>query len=81
MQPDLAKVARLTGRVPVIEKKSDAVGGVVTLGLDLFMREKRNIGIGIAKNRNQILAQGAGQAAAVALLEFIGVGEPSYRVA
>jgi len=49
MQPDMAKVARLTGRVLVIEKKPDAVRGVVTLGLDLFMREKRNIGIGIAK--------------------------------
>src|SRR5258707_6133011 len=40
MQPDMAKVARLMDEVLVIEKQTYAVGGVVTLRIDLFVGSK-----------------------------------------
>src|SRR5579862_8707174 len=80
MQPDLAKVARLGHQALVIEEQPEAVGRVVTLGPDLLMGEKGDIRIGIAKDRNQVLAHGASQPAAVTIPEFHCIGQPSNGV-
>ena len=63
------------------KNRPDAVGGIIALGLDLLVRQKGDVRIGVAKQRDQLLPHAAGQPAAVALLELHRIGKPAHGVA
>jgi hypothetical protein len=65
----------------VVEEQADRVGRVELLGPHLFVRDKTDIGIGVAEQRDQQCRHRAGQPAAVLLLELDRVGEPADQIA
>ena len=54
VQPDMTEVARLIDAVLVVEEQPHAVGGVIALGLDLLVGDEGDVGIGVAKQRDQL---------------------------
>src|SRR5258707_5989182 len=76
----MAKVARLEHEILIVEEQSDAVGCVITLGLHFLVGEEDNVGVGAAKQRDQLFPYRASQFAAVELLELHGIGKPANRI-
>ena len=64
----------------VVEKKTDVVGRIIALGVDLLVGEKLDLRIGVAKQRDQGLRHRHAQAAAVCALELRRIGEPAHAV-
>ena len=81
MQPDKAKIAGLAYAILVVEEQANAVAGIIPLGLDLSVRDEGDVGIGVAKERDELLAHGAGETAVVSFLELHRIGKPTQRVA
>jgi hypothetical protein len=81
VQPDVAKIAGLVDKILVVKKQADAVGRVISLRLDLLMGEEGDFGIGAAEQRNDLVAHGAGEIAAMEFLELDGIGVPTHGVA
>ena len=67
--------------VLVVEEQPHAVGGVITLGLDLLVGDEGDVRIGVAEQRDELFRHGAGEPAAVAFLELHRIGKPAERVA
>jgi hypothetical protein len=65
----------------VVEEQADIVGRIIALRVDLLVGEKRNLRIGVAKQRDQRLRHRHAEAAAVDALEFRRIGEPAHAVA
>ncbi len=76
MQAHEAEVAGLVGAVIIAEEQADVVGRIVFFPLDLVMGDEVDVRVGAAEQRDECLAHGACEFAAVALLELHGVGEP-----
>src|SRR5215469_5530068 len=81
VQPDMAKITRLVRQLVVVEEQGNAVGGVVALGSNRVVGQERDVRISVAEQWDERLADGAGQPAAMKLLEFHGVGDPTNEIA
>src|SRR5262249_7444495 len=81
VQSDMAEIAGLMNAGIIVEVQADIVGGVITLRLDLLVGDEGDIGIGRAKQRDELLTHRAGEPAPVPLLELHQIGNPAERVA
>src|SRR5215468_9697125 len=81
VQANMTEVAGLEDVVLVVEEKPHGVSCVIALGLDFIVREKRDLGIAVTQERDQLVAQSAGQPAAMALLKLHRIGKPAHRIA
>src|SRR6202035_1905040 len=78
MQSDIAKIAGLKDKFLVVEEQAKTIGGVIGFWFYLLVRQEGDVGISIAKQRDQFLAHAAGQAAPMQFLEFHNIRKPSY---
>src|SRR5262249_31937608 len=81
VQADMTEVAGLEDVVLVVEEKPHRIGCVIALGVDFIVREKRDLGVAVTQERDQLVPQSAGQPAAMALLKLRRIGKPAHRIA
>src|SRR5580704_18944145 len=77
----MTEVAGLKDVVIVVKEESHGIGRVVALGLDFVVCEKRDVGVGVAQEPNQLVTQGARQPAAMAFLKLHRIGKPAQGIA
>src|SRR6266436_5290501 len=77
----MAEVAGLEHALLVVEEQANAVSRVKALGLDLLVGQKRDVGISVPEQWNELFAHSAGQPTAMAFLKPHRVGEPADDVA